>query len=101
MSPVRVKPCDEVIFQPLQDEIVLLNMKDQRYFGLDDVGSAMWKLLVEVGDLETVADRICVEYDVDRATVRSDLNSLVADLIAAGLITTAGSDTRNGALADT
>jgi hypothetical protein len=90
MSPVRVQPGDDVIFQPLHDEIVLLNMSNQEYFGLDDVGAAMWKLLVEHGDLETVADRMVAEYDVDRNTVRKDLGILVERLLAAGLLRDAG-----------
>jgi predicted transcriptional regulator len=86
MSPARVEPGDDVIYQALQDETVLLNMKDQQYFGLDDVGSHMWKLLIEHGDVETVADRLAEEYDVDRATVREDLSVLLGKLLAAGLL---------------
>jgi hypothetical protein len=86
MFPARVQPADDVIYQALQDEIVLLNMKDQQYFGLDDVGSDMWKLLVEYGDVETVADRLCAEYDVDGATVREDLGVLIGNLLTAGLL---------------
>lgn len=86
MSPAKVEQGDDVIYQALQNEIVLLNMKDQQYFGLDDVGSDMWKLLVEHGDVETVADRLSEEYDVDRATVREDLGVLIRNLMAAGLL---------------
>jgi hypothetical protein len=89
MSSIRFEPGDDVICQPLQEEIVLLNMKDQQYFGLDDVGSDMWKLLVECGDVETVADRLCAEYDVDRATLKKDLDALIRKLMAAGLLKTA------------
>jgi hypothetical protein len=86
MSPTRVQPDDDVIYQALQNEMVLLNMKNQQYFGLDDVGSDMWKLLVEYGDVETVADRLSEEYDVDRLTVRKDLAVLVGRLLDAGLL---------------
>ena len=86
MSPARVEKGDDVIYQALQNEIVLLNIKNQQYFGLDDVGSDMWKLLVEHGDVETVADRVSAEYDVDRATVREDLEALIRNLMAAGLL---------------
>ncbi len=71
MSPTRVQPDDDVIYQALKDEIVLLNMKNQQYFGLDDVGSDMWKLLVEYGDVETVAERLSAEVRCRQgATVR-------------------------------
>jgi predicted transcriptional regulator len=86
MSPTRVEAADDVIYQALQDEIVLLNMNDQKYFGLDDVGSEMWKLLVEHGNVETVTDRLCSEYDVDRATVQADLDILIRNLLNAGLL---------------
>jgi hypothetical protein len=86
MSQARVEKGDDVIYQALQNEIVLLNIKNQQYFGLDDVGSDMWKLLVEHGDVETVADRLSAEYDVDRATLREDLEVLIRNLMAAGLL---------------
>jgi hypothetical protein len=97
MSPTRVEPADDVIFQALQDEIVLLNMKDQQYFGLDDVGSDMWKLLVEYRDVETVVDRLTAEYDVDRATVKEDLSVLIGNLLAAGLLKSADEPEPRGA----
>jgi hypothetical protein len=77
---------DDVIFQPLQDEVVLLNMKDQKYFGLDDVGTEMWKLLIESGDLDIVASRICAEYEVEKLTARHDVEVLVANLVESGLL---------------
>jgi predicted transcriptional regulator len=88
MSPARVEPGDDVIYHAVQNEFVLLNLKNQQYFGLDDVGSEMWKLLIEHGDVETVADRLSAEYDVDRATVREDLGVLIQHLLAAGLLKT-------------
>jgi Coenzyme PQQ synthesis protein D (PqqD) len=86
MSPTRVEPSDDVIFQALKGELILLNLKSQQYFGLDDVGSDMWKLLVEYGDVETVADRLSAEYAVDRATAREDLGVLIGRLMDAGLL---------------
>jgi len=89
MSSLRVAPSDDVIFQSLHDEIVLLNMKTQEYFGLDDVGSKMWNLLVQSGDAEIVADCLCAEYDVERETVRKDLDILIERLLEAGLLKSA------------
>lgn len=94
MSPARVEQSDDVIYQALQDEIVLLNLKSQKYFGLDDVGSAIWKLLVEHGDVEAAADRLCGEYDVDRATLRKDLGVLIGRLLEAGLLKAAETPAR-------
>lgn len=86
VRPVRVEPGDDVIYQPLHDEIVLLNMKTQQYFALDDVGSRMWKCILENSDPETVADKLSVEYEVDRDILWKDLNELIQRLVAAGLL---------------
>ena len=77
---------EDVIFQPVEDELVLLSLKEQQYYGLDSIGSRMWHLLLEHGDVETVADRICDEFDADRGQVVRDVESMVEDLCAAGLM---------------
>lgn len=86
MCPARVEAGDDVIFQALHDELVLLNMKSQEYFGLDDVGSEMWNLLIEHGDLEVVTSLLAGKYDVDPQTVRRDLIGLVERLLETGLL---------------
>jgi hypothetical protein len=84
--PATVQIGDDVVFQALQDEVVLLNMKDQHYFGLDDIGTDMWNLLIESGNIEVVADRMCTLYDVDKTRIVADLKSLVNKLLVAGLL---------------
>ena len=63
----RVRPTDDVIFQTVRDEAVLLNLKSQQYYGLDAVGSRMWGLLVDLGDLSSVA--AALEPETQRAAV--------------------------------
>ncbi len=89
--PRCVEIGDAVIFQKLHDEVVVLNMTTQEYFGLDDVGAAMWDLLVELGDIDAVAQRLTANYAVDQERVLTDLQVLVGDLLAAGLLKTAPS----------
>jgi len=77
---------DGVLCQPVDDELVLLNMTDQQYYGLDGVGARMWQLLLEYADIDRVVELICAEYDVDETIVRSDISSLVERLGSAGLL---------------
>lgn len=83
-GPITV--ATDVLYQPLADEVVLLNLNDSRYYGLDDVGGRMWQLLAEHGDPEAVVDRMQGEYEVDEAVLRRDLAVLIGKLEAAGLI---------------
>jgi hypothetical protein len=77
---------DAVLYQELEDEVVLLNMADQQYYGLNDVGAQMWKCLMEVGSLAAAGDRLSNEYEEEQTVIRADLEALVRDLLNAGLL---------------
>jgi hypothetical protein len=85
--PTRVAIPPAVLFQELEGECVLLNLDTERYYSLDDVGTRMWQLLAEHGDVATVVEQLLAEYDVDEATLRQDLVDLIGKLSEAGLVT--------------
>ena len=81
-----MKPAPGVVFQEIEGETVLLDVEAERYYALDEVGSRCWELLAEHGDLEKVVASMLAEFDVDEATLRSDLEGLLEQLSAAGLV---------------
>lgn len=83
---VRLQIADDVLFQTVADEAVLLNMADNHYYGLDDVATRMWQLLGEHGAEDAVIQAMLKEYDIDEATLRQDFAALVAELERRGLI---------------
>jgi hypothetical protein len=82
----QVEIGEDVLYQQLQGEVVLLNMASQRYYGLNEVGARMWELLLESGSVSTVADRLNQTYDIDPTTLRADLERLIEELRNAGLV---------------
>jgi hypothetical protein len=84
--PASVEIADSVIYQNLQDEVVILNMASGEYYGLDSVGASMWKMLIDQREIAAVADRMVTEYEVRPDTVRGDLHTLVRQLLDAGLL---------------
>lgn len=84
--PKSVSISSEVLVQEVAGEVVLLDLRSERYFSLDDVGTQMWRLLAEHGDVATVCVRLLAAYDVDEATLRHDLGTLIGRLAAAGLV---------------
>ena len=76
----------EVLFQEVSGELVLLDMASESYFGLDEVGARVWSILGEGQSFGQVLDRLLEEYDVDRATLESDVAALLDSLKEAGLI---------------
>lgn len=83
-SVVRVS--DDVLFQDLHGEAVLLNLKTGVYFGLDAVGSRVWELLAADGRLSNVLEAVTAEFDVSREQGAADLVALAAELAEHGLV---------------
>ena len=84
----RVRVSDEVLFQELQGEAVLLNLDSGVYFGLDPVGTRIWQLIIEKEQLLEVTRSMVAEFDVSEEKCAEDLFALVAKLEKQGLVTT-------------
>lgn len=76
----------DVLFRQVTGEAVLLNPATNQYYYLDEVGTRMWLLLTEHGQLEPVVQVLLQEYAVEENQLRRDLNSLVDKLLELGLL---------------
>lgn len=78
---------DDVLSQEVSGETVLLDMKSEQYFGLDEVGTRIWQLLREGNSRERVLEVMQNEYEASRRQLAADLDDLLKRLLEAGLIT--------------
>lgn len=81
-----VKVSEDVLFQELDGEAVLLSMQSESYFGLDPVGTRIWELLRMHGLVGTVADKLLTEYDIGKEDLQQHLLEFVEKLHSKGLI---------------
>jgi hypothetical protein len=86
MPQVRLEISSSVIYQNVADEVVLLNLDSQQYFGLNSVGADAWKLLAEHGTLDAVVQGMHKAYGSEETVLRNDLGNLLDQLMAAGLV---------------
>ena len=82
----RVKLADDVLVSNLEGESVLLNLKSERYYGLDEVGTRFLTLLDSSESIEHAFDVLLAEYDVEAETLRNDLTTLLLNLCDQGLV---------------
>ncbi len=85
--PRKITIPPDVLAQAMADEVVLLNLGNDHYYGLDPVGTRMWELLKERGEPEAILPQLLSEFEIDEATVRRDLAKLIDELQQAGLVT--------------
>jgi coenzyme PQQ synthesis protein D (PqqD) len=76
----------DVLSQEVSGETVLLDLKGECYFSLDNVGTRILQLLKEHGDLQKVHNTMMNEYDVEEDQLEKDLHELVVKLIDAELV---------------
>jgi hypothetical protein len=70
----------------LADEAVILNLKSGVYYGLNSVGARIWNLVQHPKTIHEIRDVLVDEYDVDPDLCKRDLQTLLQDLEAAGLV---------------
>lgn len=70
----------------LAGEAVILCLKNGVYYGLNPVGARVWDLVQQPRTVGQILDTLNEEYAVDSNTCRQDLESLLQDLAAKGLV---------------
>jgi hypothetical protein len=77
---------DPVVSRELDGETVLLNLETGMYFGLDAVGTDMWRAIRDSATLAEALAAVRGQYDADEATIRTDFLQLADQLLAKGLL---------------
>ena len=85
----RLLRSEDVLFQNLDGEAVLLDLASETYFGLNEVGTRVWELLESSRSLGEIATLLQSEYEVESARAESDVLGLATRLIEAGLASAA------------
>ena len=76
----------DVLSQEVSGETVLLDLNNEKYFGLNGVGTRIWQLLQEQNNLDKIYDILLDEYEVEAGQLKQDFDDIINQLIEAGLI---------------
>jgi len=67
-------------------EVMLMSESQGRYFGLDGIGSDIWKRLETPQTLAELCDSLAGDYTVEREIIERDVKSLLVTLQGYGLV---------------
>lgn len=76
---------ESTVFRELDGEAVVLSLDSSTYFGLNQVGTAIWQLVEQHGRVSEVADALARQYDVSHERARADVIDLMTQLVEKGL----------------
>ena len=82
-----ISVAEEQITGDLSDgEVVILNMKDDVYYGLDQIGGSIWSLIQEPITFGEIIQTLLNEFDVEYQHCSKDVLALLEDMLSKGLI---------------
>ncbi|SFV70643.1 Msl5258 protein [hydrothermal vent metagenome] len=76
---------ENIFAQLVDDEMVLLDMESENYFGLDETGTSIWNVIQEHEHLEEAFNVLLEYYDVAEEILKNDLFAFVEKLVDNGL----------------
>jgi hypothetical protein len=77
---------DSVSMRSVRDEVVLLDMASEQYYGLDPVGACALDAISNGADIDGAVAAVFAVFDAPEDRIRSDVLALVDELVAAGLL---------------
>lgn len=82
-------PADYVTWSGIENEAILLNLRNGFYYTLNEVGCESWKLMDARRAIRDIAGELCGIFEVERSQAERDLLALSEDLRREELITVA------------
>ena len=83
---LRVRVPGQVLMRQVGEEMVMLNLERENYYGLDPVGARLMQIAESGATLEQISERILEEFEAAREQVQGDVRRIAAELMAAGLL---------------
>jgi hypothetical protein len=78
-----------VLIQEIAGQSAILDLQADKYFGLDDVATEIWKAVTNGSTVAEAIDSLAAVYDVDYETLQDDTLTLLGKLRDLGLLTLA------------
>jgi hypothetical protein len=78
----------DLIDAEIENEIVALSIEKGNCYGLNVVGSRIWRLLADPIRISDICAKLLAEYKVEPRTCERQVLDLLEELRAEGLITT-------------
>ena len=85
MQSIVVAVSDQVSCR-LDEETVLLELRNGTYYGLNSVGTVIWEMIQQPRSIEAVCSAVLEQYSVDAEICKRDVLRVIEELQGAGLV---------------
>jgi hypothetical protein len=81
-----VKRTPEMVFSKLDGEVVMMSVENGEYYGLNEIGSAIWERISEEIKVEDLVRQLMEEYDVERSECEKDTFEFLEEMATKKLV---------------
>ena len=74
------RPNPDVVHQRVGEEVVLVHLKTNQIYALNETGARFWELLSEGITRPEIESRLLDEFDVEPEELAHEIDALLADL---------------------
>lgn len=85
-STSRLARARDQLSAPVDQELVILNLKRNNYIGLDEIGRRIWELLETPRLVEELYRQLSQEFNATPETIAADVLPFLNELAAEGLV---------------
>jgi coenzyme PQQ synthesis protein D (PqqD) len=86
MGNAGPKPHPDVVWRRVGEEAVLVDLKTNRIYSLNDTGARLWELISAGHDRAAVETALIEEFDVEESELRRQVAAGLEQLAKAGLV---------------
>jgi len=83
---MRVRRTDDVLATDIDDETVMMDIEQGRYFGVNETGARIWSLLAEPIVISDLCDRLSAEFDVAEEQCEQEVLDFLKAMLNRGLV---------------
>jgi hypothetical protein len=76
----------ELITADLEEDLVMLDIDQGKYFSLNPIGKKIWELLETEASLDEICSKLLLEYDVSMEECTNDVKNHLEELAQLKLI---------------
>ena len=81
-----VRRSEAMLFNNIGDEVVMMDIEQGSYYGLEKVAARIWALTEQPASVASLCDWLTAEYDVTEETCRQEVSAFVGELVNRGIV---------------
>jgi hypothetical protein len=83
---MQVRRIDDVLDVDMDGELVMMNIEQGRYFGLNQTGTRIWTLLAQPVVISDLCDKLMAEFNVPQKQCEQEVLVYLENLLTRGLL---------------